>query len=171
MKYRYLYFITSLILCVSILGAQALPEQASHGKVPFLIEARDNQTHPAQARGPFEGDAKGKTRAFLRANAAAIGLRADVSDLEAVRVQHSPGGTHVRYRQTYKGIPVLNSEGVVSIGNDDLVNSWRIDYHPNISIENVKPELSAAEAITTAHGAVAVSYTHLQVRGLFILMV
>ena len=54
-------------------------------------------------------------RQFLARNAEALGMEQDLSDIVTEKIQESPGSYHVRLFQTVQGIPVYNSQIVISI--------------------------------------------------------
>ncbi|GAB5521265.1 MAG: hypothetical protein RhofKO_35160 [Rhodothermales bacterium] len=94
---------------------------------------------------------------YLRTHAEAFGLDASLRDLELVHEQQTRFATHLRYQQTYRGVPVymrfvqvnLNAEGrptMVTNGHAAHLRSATLD---------VLPSLSEAEARTFAENEVA----------------
>jgi hypothetical protein len=99
--------------------------------------------------GPSAGEAKEVALGYVREHADVFGL--DVSDFAALRLTRAytdiGGTTHLRWVQTYEGIPALDNGLSASVTRDGrLVNvlgsPWR-----GLRLANVVPGLSAAAAL------------------------
>ncbi len=99
------------------------------------------------------GDPETIARGILKAQAAQLGLKADTQDLQLTAVQPTNVATHVRFAQTYQGIPVFLGQVLVQYnrqGGVDLVVNQTL---PNLNLD-VKPKLSEADAAKAAEAAV-----------------
>lgn len=83
-------------------------------------------------------------RAYLKANAAALGVPRSLHGLRLVQVDRSPLGSHVRFQQTLGGVPIdaatiavhLSKAGVAySVTNDYLRNARASEPSPAPAIE------------------------------------
>jgi fungalysin/thermolysin propeptide/fungalysin metallopeptidase (M36) len=83
---------------------------------------------------------------FLSENADLFGMRSGLADLRLARVKESPGGRHLRFQQTYRGLPVFDRGAGVHVSRDGRVVLVHNDYVPAIDI-SVEPGRSAAEAV------------------------
>src|SRR6266850_2156022 len=58
---------------------------------------------------------------FLSENAGLFGLTAGLADLRLARVKESPAGRHLRFEQTYRGLPVFDRGADVHLARDGRV--------------------------------------------------
>ena len=86
---------------------------------------------------------------FLRTAKMQIGLLDDDSQISLISERSTPGGIHHRYSQTYKGIPVLGAELVISLSYDGFIVSVFSNILP-ISGFDVNTSLIAEEGFTAA---------------------
>ncbi len=105
-------------------------------------------TRRALHAGPYTGPAVEAARAFLRQEGKTFGLTPDaVRNLSLTRVVHSDAGDHVRFRQTYKGIPVYGAEVVVTRrARDQRITFVSSRYVPNLELSRTTPDLSPTQA-------------------------
>ncbi|MBX2990546.1 MAG: choice-of-anchor D domain-containing protein [Bacteroidetes bacterium] len=108
--------------------------------------------------GPLSGTPETMAREFLRSQSQRFNMKSDLSDLTVSLVQESPAGYHVRFNQNYDGIPVYQSDVVVSIDRKNYVEFFASNYKPGISVPTVSAAMSGNAAIQSAS-------THLGVRG------
>jgi hypothetical protein len=66
--------------------------------------------------GPYSGIPEMQARAYLEESAAEYGLADGTGDLALTYVKQTPLGDHVRFHQTVAGVPVFESDVVVTIG-------------------------------------------------------
>ncbi|MBM3288213.1 MAG: T9SS type A sorting domain-containing protein, partial [Candidatus Eisenbacteria bacterium] len=97
----------------------------------------------------IDGDPARAARAFLEEHAAELGLEPGLDDVEAVAVRRGLGTTHVRLRQTWKGIPVFASDMVVSQSRG-VIRAVASDYWPGLAIDDGGFTLARDEAIAIA---------------------
>ena len=102
---------------------------------------------------PQAADSVSSARALLAANAAWLGLRSDLSDLALLVDKESLGATHVRFQQTYAGLPVWLAEVAVHISDAGEVQLIQNGYVPNLDLDT-QPTLTPAQATTAAAAAV-----------------
>lgn len=77
-------------------------------------------------------------------------MRKDLTDLELLEVDISSRGVrHVRFQQTYKGIPVYEADYQVHIRPDGRIDMANGNYYPDIEAPT-SPSLSASSAIQRA---------------------
>jgi Zn-dependent metalloprotease len=146
-------------------GVQSAPDGAGvarhpgTGLVTFM-------TVPAGAAAASAEGATGATgatpelaaRSFLAANAASFGIADAAADLRLIREDAAGGGSVVRLRQLYRGVPVFGGELHVAVGADRQVR-W-------VSAETIEPQgvsvtpaIDAAAALATAVAATAAKYS------------
>lgn len=82
------------------------------GKVTLLYGATSN----AYANGP-----ENAAQSFLKDTHDLFGIKSDLSDLRSVRVDKTELRDHVRFQQTFKGVPVSGSEVLVHINKQGQV--------------------------------------------------
>ncbi len=108
--------------------------------------------------GPLTGSPEEMARTYLRSQHQRFQMNPNLSDLSVYLVQESPAGHHVRFRQTFNGVPVYQSDVVVSIDRKKYVEFVASNYKPNISLPTVSPAISTS-------GSVAIARRHLRVTG------
>jgi hypothetical protein len=89
-------------------------------------------------------------RAYIDRNAALLGLVDGESSVKLVQVQRVPGGTHVRFSQSYKGIPVHRADIVVTTNDVHQVVLVLNNAKPNISLSSLHPAITEHQAIRVA---------------------
>jgi Zn-dependent metalloprotease len=92
--------------------------------------------------------------AFLAQNASLLRLTNPLTNLRTDGVQHVPGGSHVRFTQMYKGIPVFEGDIVVSADQNGDVNMVVNNFKENIALPSTIPSRSSEDALQIAAGAV-----------------
>ncbi|MFB0516259.1 MAG: hypothetical protein ACETWG_06610 [Candidatus Neomarinimicrobiota bacterium] len=94
---------------------------------------------------------------FLGANAKTFQMQPMLDDLVLSTIKESPGGFHVRFYQKYMGIPVWNSNTVISFNHGSKIMFFMIDYHPDVSLDDITPSLTKENALTLAEDAISSS--------------
>jgi hypothetical protein len=105
--------------------------------------------HPVRAGAP-----EGMARQYLREAAAQLGLRQpDLSDLRHRATRVGLGTITVRFDQTFRGLPVYESEVTVSLDRHATVIFVMNGYKARVSLDDVTPWVtpSAARATALAH--------------------
>lgn len=101
---------------------------------------------PMVIRGDFPmkaaGDVAEATKNFLADHADELKLPAP-EELEVVHTAETPTGQSIRFTQTHDGLPVLGSEVVVIVDNDQRVRELKLDH---------EPEIRTAEHLVAADG-------------------
>lgn len=104
---------------------------------------------------PSPGTPEETAKQFLKENAAIFQMPSDLSDVEIERMREDKIGDkhlgyYVRFKQTYKGLPIFKGGGVgISLKQDKSVSTVSSSYLPNIDISTT-PTLSENEAIDIA---------------------
>ena len=100
---------------------------------------------------------KGRTpsavaRQFMADNHAALKLDDPATEMQLDRERvDSLGKKHIRYKQTYKGIPVWASETLVHLDEHDGIYLFQGRYHPSPRhLTDIVPTITAAEATISA---------------------
>ncbi|HZY10345.1 MAG TPA: hypothetical protein VFF29_04250, partial [Bacteroidota bacterium] len=101
--------------------------------------------------GPLDGIPEQIARTYLMQNYSLFKMQSDLSDIRTTMVQESPGGHHVRFEQTFRGIPIYRSDVVISINKKNIVTFVMNNYKPSISLTSISPSFTREEAIQIAH--------------------
>ncbi|MGD9899863.1 MAG: T9SS type A sorting domain-containing protein [Calditrichaceae bacterium] len=99
---------------------------------------------------PVSTNPQNAAREYLQAKASALGIDDDLKSIQWLKTNKSPGGTHVIFRQQAAGIPVFQSELVVTINKSNRVSFLSSSYRPQISIKNKIASITQARAIELA---------------------
>ena len=87
----------------------------------------------------------------MKHNKDMLGLESDdeLSDLHHYKIQDTDAGTTVRYHQVHQGIPVYESDLVITFNHNKEINFVTSTYKQGIYLEldNVSPQFSAKEVI------------------------
>ena len=78
-----------------------------------------------------------------------LGISPDLNNLVTEKISSGSVTKHVRFSQTYNGIPVFRSATVVSIDRANRVYKIVSDYYPGIDIRT-KPSISIEQALAIA---------------------
>jgi|GEM_PF-226243 len=107
--------------------------------------------------GPLSGSAEQMARKYLEANAAKFGIEDASSNLQVKKINTSPSGQHVTFLEMHNGIPVFQSEIVVTLDNQNYVSFVASAYRPNLDVKTSTPSISSESAIQTARNYLNVS--------------
>src|SRR6201989_1466198 len=119
----------------------------------------ESRGEPMVIRGDFPMKAAKNvadaTKGFLAEHAEELKLPAP-EKLEAVHTADTPTGQSVRFSQTHDGLPVLGSEVVVVVDNDQRVRELKLDHES--SVRTAEPagdssRLKPSEAVKKAKQA------------------
>jgi hypothetical protein len=80
----------------------------------------------------------------------ALGIARDLSNVVEVDRFEWAGFQHVRFQQTYEGIPVYGAELLVAIDPNNAVNTVTSDVDPGLTLPVEKTVISKRQAIQTA---------------------
>jgi len=86
---------------------------------------------------------------FLAANASLFRMKTDLSDLRLAAASESPGGRHLRFAQTWRGLPVFDAGAEVHVAPDGRVYLAHNDYVPGIVL-SASPARSKDDAVRAA---------------------
>lgn len=136
-----------LPLTCLIFFALSVPQGFSWGEGEALARGPSEKSSAAR---PEEKRAAEVARRHLREHYRGLGLRAqDLSSLKLEGIQESPGGYHVRFGQTYRGLPVEGGRIAVHLDRAYKVVMVKNRYVPNVRVE-LKEKVKQAEAIQIA---------------------
>ena len=90
-------------------------------------------------------------RQHLRQNAQRFGLRPELDDLRLVQVKKSLGASHVRFQQTFGGVPVFAAFTTVNISDADSRVSLVLNRH------NADLRPAVTQALVTREQAIALA--------------
>lgn len=125
----------------------------------WTVRWNENTGTPAFLFGhkthPYGGTPDQIARIFLLENKTMFNMKDTLQDLTLERIRESQGITHIKFRQTYEGVPVYSAEYYVHIGSDNRINMVNGKYFPNIQA-NVNPTLTDSEAINYAETQVTI---------------
>ncbi|MGZ3580511.1 MAG: M36 family metallopeptidase [Syntrophales bacterium] len=82
----------------------------------------------------YENGPEGVARGFLGDSHAIFGLKQDLSDLRTLRVDRTPEMDHVRFQQTYDGVPIVgvfvlvhsNMQGQVTMVQNSYIQGFQV---------------------------------------------
>ncbi len=74
-------------------------------------------------------------------------------DFSLERLESVPGGSHLRYQQTYRGIPVFRADVVISLDETNTIGMVINNVHSDVALESTEPSLSASSAAQIASAA------------------
>jgi hypothetical protein len=124
------------------------------------IRWNESRGYPMVIRGDFPMEVKDgiadATRSFLADHAQELKLPAP-EELEEIHTVDTPTGQSVRFTQTHDGLPVLGSEVVVVVDNDQRVRELKLDHEPKVHTAEPARDatkLKPAEAVKKAKQAV-----------------
>jgi Zn-dependent metalloprotease len=96
--------------------------------------------------GPLSGTPEQVAKTYLSLNAQLFQMKSTLEDLTIEKIQESPAGYHVRFSQSFQGIPIYQSDVVVSLNKSNFITFVSNNYKPNLKIEQTIPSLSANDA-------------------------
>lgn len=102
---------------------------------------------------PGENDAAAARR-FVAENSRLFRLSPELEELALSSVFESPMGSHVVFRQSYRGIPVAGAEVKVHFNCDGEIVAVNNTSVPDISLTEVRPGLRAREAVSMLRAVV-----------------
>lgn len=136
------------------LAAGALPVWGG----PWVAQVRQApdgsgpRTVAANVSLPASSDVTARAQAALATLAPVLDLNLESAALVVRSVQHSPIGDHVRYNQTYRGLPVLTGEVAVHFHSDGRTVLVRNDTQRVADLVTT-PALSHAQALALCRTA------------------
>jgi hypothetical protein len=110
---------------------------------------------------PYTGRAEQVARGFLNDARLVFGMRENLDDLKTIKVDRSPKRHHVKFQQSYQGIPVRgalvlvhsNESGQVSMVQNDYLEDLQVDNRRVVSFEEAQE--TALEDLRAQIGAEA----------------
>ncbi|MDP2209727.1 MAG: M28 family peptidase [Bacteroidota bacterium] len=151
-------FIINFIIALSFYGL-AIPQPNNSQ----ILTIKDNMQIDGKgipvavwnvADGSYKGTPADIAKQYLKKHSYLFKLKEDLSDLEINTIQTSPAGTHVRLFQKIGNIPVYNSDIVVSVGRNNVVDFAMNNYKHNLkhkthpSVDG--PKFKSLEAVRIA---------------------
>ena len=152
----------TLAACVSSASGQSFDKRSQNSRGSNATTPKAASPQPAfhlpnLRFGPLSGTPEDMARTYLRAKWQSLRLKADLSDLLVSQVQESPAGHHVRFYQTYDGIPVHQADVVVSIDKQNCVEFLTSNYKAELSVPTTVPQIAADAAIQITRRYLGVS--------------
>lgn len=99
---------------------------------------------------PVPGASEQAARSFLTQHRTLFGMRGDLADLQLIEVGISSRGIrHVRFQQTFQGIPVYEGDYQVHIRPDGRIDMANGHYYPDIDV-STSPGVSKSDARQSA---------------------
>ncbi len=157
-----LLLLFSLTLVVSAAQAQVQPDATQRAALDtfttrngdsWRIRWNEQTGTPASIfwgkTRPFMGAPLEAAKAFLIENRDLFKMQPDLADLTHVRTQEHRGIYHVKFQQTYQGLPVDGAEYLVHIHEDGGVDMANGVYYPAIQAPT-QPSLTEAAALRIA---------------------
>ena len=112
---------------------------------------------------PIPGTPEEAARRFLARYSSLFGMTHDLRDLKTLRIQESPGGTHVYFDQSFRGLPVFKGGVDVHLTERNEVHLVYNRYVPEEILADLvlEPRLTPEEASALAKR----EYSHHVFRG------
>ncbi len=142
----------------AISGGVKLSVRPADGGIAWLKPNAGRLPLPSAAAGAPHWSRRQRVARFLDDNKALLRLRDPASELRlSGESRDRLGATHLRYRQTWQGIPVWGRELRVHLDGDDNLYLLQGDYQPAPTTAATTPRLSGAQALAAAqrHGGFA----------------
>lgn len=98
---------------------------------------------------PYSGHPEQEAKRFLKENSQLFGMKSDLSDLKLLRIDTQRNIRHVRFQQTFRGVPVYDTHYLVHFRPDGRIDMANGHYYPNIEAPG-SPGISASAAQQTA---------------------
>jgi hypothetical protein len=144
-------------------GPALAPPPAAEASLPVPGGRVEARTGALRSRfglrfAPASRAPESMAREFLRATAGDLRLSAGDSDLELRAVRAGLGTRHVRFRQTYRGLPVFGADVVVGVDEvRGLVTAVASEYEPGLTLGSITPRYTPASAARMALALLAPS--------------
>ncbi|MBN2009654.1 hypothetical protein JW960_09955 [candidate division KSB1 bacterium] len=87
---------------------------------------------------------------YLQTNHKKLGTDNKLSTVKINKIKKSKGGTHIKYLQHIKGIPVYASNSTITLNKSNVVKFVSNNYRYNLSINTTDPQITKNEAIIIA---------------------
>jgi PKD repeat protein len=124
--------------------------------IGWEVHWEKSQLAPDIVRPPLEARLSGwsqdharATQGFFRERAALFGLRPGTDELEVASERSHEGVAHLRMRQSYRGIPVLGGEYMVSVRSSGVPSLIAGRIYPWLEVETT-PVITASDAAEVA---------------------
>ncbi|NIW48210.1 MAG: hypothetical protein GWN30_26700 [Gammaproteobacteria bacterium] len=104
----------------------------------------------------YSGTPEEIARTYLQENRERLQIDGSIDQFKVFDIKESPAGHHVAFRQIYKGIPIWESETVVSINRNDQVTMMINGFQPHVDVISV-PVVTKESAISLAANALGLS--------------
>jgi hypothetical protein len=145
----------SVLLIVALASAMGIAAAGEQSGVHYAGSMKlDNQGYVRSmynlSVGTDQQDVAAAGRAFLAAHARALGIADPNLSLKEERIDRVPGGSHVRFSQMHRGIPVYGSQIIVSSNTRGEIRMVTNNSVPDIEVATA-PSLNAQGAIAVAH--------------------
>jgi len=162
-------FVIALISILTSTGlAKKQPQTSVIGNSAYIAEhpvnpaLTDRIDHDGVARRLYNpaftarsSDPEKIAREFLAEYAGQLGITNDASELRLIQTQRSLSAYHLRFQQTYKGIPVFASQILININFDQTISSVKSDCRQIGDIDTT-PAITSAEAERLAENNIGV---------------
>lgn len=89
-------------------------------------------------------------RSFFRDRGTDLGMATGGDDMVLHAVRTTPGGTRVRFNQTYKGIPVYRSDVAIVLDREGAVRYVTNGYKANLNVDVSASKMGSDEAVSIA---------------------
>lgn len=96
-------------------------------------------------------------RGFLKHYAGALGMEANLADVETVDTRRGLASAHTHFRQLYRGIPIFGARLSIHQGNDGSVNAFHTNYKVRPKAGPIAAPIVKREAVSLAEAAVGMT--------------
>ncbi len=93
-------------------------------------------------------------RGFLKHYAGALGMEANLADVETVDTRRGLASAHTRFRQLHRGIPIFGARLSVHQGKNGSVNAFHTNYKVRPTAGPIAAPIVKREAVSIAEAAV-----------------
>lgn len=148
---KFIYTLVIIIICFHVLSPVTFAQNAvekfryrNNEKLNLrtgIIAAKYNINSQI-----FQGAPEDIARQYLNQDKTSFGI-SNVSNLKHTRTIYSHGTNHVGFIQTFQGVPIYESESVVSINKENRV-TMVVNGNMSVELNSISPQITQEKAIS-----------------------
>ena len=138
-----------IVSAIAVAGSQKGATPPSRGGVRTDQEGKLRAFYNV-ASSRYPGSPEQAARSFLSERKGQLKVQPQEADLKAEQVQIVPGGSHVRFRQLFNGIPLYHGDVVVSLNVNNEVGMVSTNARDDIALQSTVPSFASDRAVALA---------------------